>query len=114
MTTESETRQLARSGYVAYAETTGGKNFRGEPMPEFDSLPEKQRDAWMNAASAIADAAGRRAMKLKAALVYMIGTENIQELKEMEKVLRSGQATGADTAAALNAVQTMIEVLESC
>ncbi len=39
--------------YQAYGESTGFKNFRGDPMPLWGDLPEMQRAAW----DAVADAA---------------------------------------------------------
>lgn len=39
-------RDIAASAYRAYAASTGNKNFRGEPMPEFDALPQAIRTAW--------------------------------------------------------------------
>jgi hypothetical protein len=39
-------RDIAASAYRAYAASTGNKNFRGEPMPEFDALPQPIRTAW--------------------------------------------------------------------
>jgi hypothetical protein len=39
-------RDVAASAYRAYAASTGNKNFRGEPMPEFDALPQPIRTAW--------------------------------------------------------------------
>lgn len=38
--------QFAASAYRAYAASVGNKNFRGEPMPAFDDLPEATRTAW--------------------------------------------------------------------
>jgi hypothetical protein len=40
---------FATAAYERYAEATGGLNFRGEPMPQFHQLPDKQRDAWLAA-----------------------------------------------------------------
>lgn len=37
---------IASSAYMAYAASTGGKNFRGEPMPAFEDLPQPIRTAW--------------------------------------------------------------------
>lgn len=37
---------IAASAYRAYANSTGNKNFRGEPMPEFNDLPQPIRVAW--------------------------------------------------------------------
>ena len=44
---------LARVAYRGYGETTDFKNFQGNPMPEFDALPEKIRQAWANAVLAV-------------------------------------------------------------
>jgi hypothetical protein len=37
---------IAASAYRAYAASTGNKNFRGDPMPEFDALPQAIKTAW--------------------------------------------------------------------
>lgn len=39
-------RDIAASAYRAYAASTGNKNFRGDPMPEFDALPQTIQTAW--------------------------------------------------------------------
>jgi hypothetical protein len=39
-------RDVAASAYRAYAASTGNKNFRGEPMPAFEELPQAIRTAW--------------------------------------------------------------------
>jgi len=39
-------RDIAASAYRAYAASTGNKNFRGEPMPAFNELPQAIRTAW--------------------------------------------------------------------
>ena len=39
--------EYAASAYRAYAASTGNRNFRGEPMPEFPDLPEPIRRAWL-------------------------------------------------------------------
>lgn len=39
-------REIAASAYRAYAASTGNKNFRGEPMPAFDALPQAIQTAW--------------------------------------------------------------------
>lgn len=44
----------ARVAYAAYGQTTDFKNFRGDPMPAWDDLPEKIREAWVNASRAAA------------------------------------------------------------
>jgi hypothetical protein len=38
--------EIAASAYRAYAASTGNKNFRGDPMPEWDALPQPIRTAW--------------------------------------------------------------------
>jgi hypothetical protein len=53
MTTEPAELTRARIAYEAYGRTTDFKNFRGEPMPKFDDLPEQIRRAWVNAAAAV-------------------------------------------------------------
>ncbi len=45
---------LARQSYQAYGDTVSWKNFRGDPMPKFDDLPEPIRLAWRAAAMAAA------------------------------------------------------------
>jgi hypothetical protein len=54
-TTTPESR--ARIAYTAYGRKTDFKNFRGDPMPAFDELPEKIREAWTAAAGVIWDLA---------------------------------------------------------
>ncbi len=39
-------QDIAASAYRAYAASTGNKNFRGEPMPAFDDLPQPIKTAW--------------------------------------------------------------------
>ena len=45
--------ELARAAYAAYAEATDSKNYRGEPMPEWDELPVTIQNAWRLAAEAV-------------------------------------------------------------
>jgi hypothetical protein len=47
----------ARKAYHAYGKVTDFKNFRGEPMPEFDALPEKIKEAWLAATNCVKDLA---------------------------------------------------------
>ncbi|MFK0173428.1 hypothetical protein ACIQU5_32060 [Streptomyces sp. NPDC090306] len=49
--------ELARIAYEAYGETTGHRNFRGEPMPDWTDLGDTIQQAWTNAAAAVARAA---------------------------------------------------------
>lgn len=46
--------RLARLAYAAYGKTTDFKNFQGNPMPEFDNLPEKIKEAWSAACTSVA------------------------------------------------------------
>lgn len=39
-------QDIAESAYMAYAASTGNKNFRGEPMPEWGALPRPIQIAW--------------------------------------------------------------------
>jgi hypothetical protein len=54
-TTTPESR--ARLAYTAYGRVTGFKNFQGNPMPVFDDLPERIREAWVAAAGVVWDLA---------------------------------------------------------
>ena len=45
--------KLAQIAYAAYGEATNFKNFRGDPMPPFEELPEQIQKAWCFAAIAI-------------------------------------------------------------
>ena len=38
--------EVAAHAYLAYAASTGNKNFRGDPMPAFGDLPQPIRTAW--------------------------------------------------------------------
>jgi hypothetical protein len=48
---------IAASAYRAYSARTGNKNFRSEPMPAFNDLPENIRIAWMVAVQQAIDVA---------------------------------------------------------
>jgi hypothetical protein len=43
----------ARTAYAAYGDTTGHRNFRGEPMPEWTDLGDTIQRAWIAAAAAV-------------------------------------------------------------
>jgi hypothetical protein len=45
--------ELARAAYAAYGESTGGRNYRGDPMPEWADLGEAIQQAWIAAATAV-------------------------------------------------------------
>jgi hypothetical protein len=50
--TDEQIDALAREAYRAYGATTDFKNFQGNPMPAFDDLPPKIREAWGAASQA--------------------------------------------------------------
>lgn len=54
-TTTPESR--GHIAYTAYGRKTEFKNFRGEPMPSWDDLPQTTRDAWIFSANVIWDLA---------------------------------------------------------
>lgn len=47
------TSNLAQAAYRAYGTSTGGLNFRGEPMPTWDDLGDQIQAAWVAAAGCI-------------------------------------------------------------
>ena len=44
---------MAKIAYAAYGETTGFKNFQGNPMPAWEQLGEPIQKAWIAAAEAV-------------------------------------------------------------
>ena len=50
---DEKLNKLAKFAYQIYGETTDFKNFLGNPMPDFDELPELTRTAWRNTAMAL-------------------------------------------------------------
>ena len=38
--------EIAKSAYLAYSASTENKNYQGNPMPNFEDLPERIRLAW--------------------------------------------------------------------
>lgn len=50
----SENINRAMAAYAAYGKTTDFKNFQGNPMPAWADLPDKIREAWVNASDAAA------------------------------------------------------------
>lgn len=51
--TFGEREELARVAYAAYGDTAGWKNFRGDPMPEWENLGSSIQTCWIMAASAV-------------------------------------------------------------
>jgi hypothetical protein len=50
------TTHLGQIAYEVYGGVTGGLNYLGKPMPEWDDLPEQIRLAWGTTAQAAANA----------------------------------------------------------
>ena len=48
-------RTIAAHFYAVYCESSGGKNYRGDPCPVWEDLPDAIRQHW----TAVAKAAGR-------------------------------------------------------
>lgn len=44
---------MAKLAYGAYGQTTGFKNFQGNPMPKWDDLGDTIQGAWVAAANAV-------------------------------------------------------------
>ena len=53
---DDEQIELAQVAYDAYGESTGHKNYQGQPMPVWDDLGDSIQAAWVAAALAVADA----------------------------------------------------------
>lgn len=70
-------RELARIAYKEYWKVTDFKNFRGEPMLEFDALPDKIKEAWEKSSQVIH------------ALAYY---EAIEEMKDYADKMREEKA----------------------
>lgn len=51
---DHDSAQLARAAYAAYGETTGGRNYQGQPMPAWEDLGEVIQQAWTVAATTVA------------------------------------------------------------
>lgn len=49
-----DTRELAELAYATYGKSTGGRNYQGLPMPDWDELTDAIQLAWIEAAGAIA------------------------------------------------------------
>jgi hypothetical protein len=47
--------QLAVKAYEAYGRATGGRNYRGEPMPDYEDLSIVQQAAWIEAVTTVRD-----------------------------------------------------------
>lgn len=46
-------KETAHVAYDAYAEFTGGKTFDGRDMPTWEQLPDRIKNAWRAAVSAV-------------------------------------------------------------
>lgn len=47
--------EIAKLSYQAYGQVTGNKNFQGNPMPDWENLPEKIQHAWIFATQTARD-----------------------------------------------------------
>ncbi|MGL4883040.1 MAG: hypothetical protein ACRC8K_18580 [Waterburya sp.] len=45
--------ELAKQAYFDYGTVTDHKNYQGLPMPEWDDLPEKIKEAWIMAVKSV-------------------------------------------------------------
>ena len=52
---EMSTKSLGEIAYDAYGATTDHKNYQGLPMPTWENLTDKIREAWENAAAKAAE-----------------------------------------------------------
>jgi hypothetical protein len=44
---------MAKLAYAAYGQSTGGKNFQGNPMPAWEALGDPIQGAWVAAVNAV-------------------------------------------------------------
>lgn len=51
----TDTEDLARIAYDAYAQAVGGKAFNGDDLPPFAAVPERIQSAWLAAVTAVAN-----------------------------------------------------------
>lgn len=51
----NEPEALAPIAYNAYCAAVGFKAFNGDDLPEFDAVPQRIKNAWVAAVSAVAD-----------------------------------------------------------
>jgi hypothetical protein len=47
---------LARLAYETYRRATGGRSYRGEPLPDFEDVSVPIQAAWIAAVTAVRDA----------------------------------------------------------
>lgn len=81
--------EIASELYQAYGRATDWKNFKGDPMPTWDELPEPQRTGWIYAASQAAQLYGNdRATPEK---IYQVTTEGDVEGRSIRTL---GYVTG--------------------
>jgi hypothetical protein len=58
-----KSKQLAASMlYHVYGHTTEFKNFKGDAMPSWEALPEKQRNAWLAVGDKFLESGGQLPM----------------------------------------------------
>lgn len=45
--------EIAKIAYDAYGHSRDHRSYQGDPMPEWDELPDPIKEAWMEAAGAV-------------------------------------------------------------
>ena len=68
MSRQERREHLARLAYRAYGESTGNRNFRGDPMPAWEDLGEPIQKAWIAAAGAVVSEVGTVRGRMRAGL----------------------------------------------
>lgn len=53
--TGDEQITMAQLAYQAYGQTTGFKNYQGNPMPTWDALGDVIQGTWVSAVNAVVD-----------------------------------------------------------
>jgi hypothetical protein len=55
--------ELAKEAYIAYGEKVYWMNYRGDPMPTWEELPDSIREAWRAAVDAVVAIVGGGAQR---------------------------------------------------
>lgn len=72
--------------YAAYAESTGGKTYDGRPMPLWDELPQRIRDAWTAAAEAVRTALVTSVSSTGARFPFSVALEHLKAGRRVARV----------------------------
>lgn len=76
---EPKIRSLAREAYARYAAVTDWKNYQGLPMPQFDDLPDKIKEAWDAAVLPLLDYANLQTIANEAMFVLKDTPDNTHQ-----------------------------------